>query len=235
MQLGRPLFPKSKSVTLSSRRITSVGAVAAASATLTLHVSPNPAPTGVLVTFTGHCADSGGTAISGAVVTLQRFNNGTCSGPVVGSAAPVTNGAGNYTFSAINGLPNGLYSFKATAATATSPCVAWTVGPAVAAANPFAHSSSVYLCYSKYEQDGGMVVDANAASDALKSGMWAPSAVKGNLPDGPGVENVGAYHLSCNPDPSLKPTGNYVDNNGQVLDTAYAAIAGYVGVYPVVA
>jgi hypothetical protein len=208
-----------------------VGASVAASATLTFHVSPNPAQTGSVVTITGHYADSGGNPISGATVTLDRYDTANCSGPVGGSTVEVTNGSGDYSFSGLNGLPNGHYSFKATAATATSPCVAWTVGPVAAAAAPV-HTSAMYLCYSKFEHDGGMVVDANAAADALKAGMWAPSAVKGNLPDGPGVENMGAYHLACNPDPSLKPTGNYVDNNGQVWDATYATSVGYVGVYP---
>jgi hypothetical protein len=92
----------------------------------------------------------------------------------------------------------------------------------------------MYLCYSKWEQDGGMVVDAKDAAADLQAGMWAPSAIKGNLPDGTNVENVGGYHLSCNPDPSLKPTGGYVDNNGELYDAGYAANNGYVGVYPVV-
>jgi len=80
-----------------------------------------------------------------------------------------------------------------------------------------------------------MVVDAKDAAADMKAGMWEPSAIKGNLPDGPGVENMGGYHLSCNPDPSLKPTGGYIDNIGEQWDAGYAADAAFVGVYPVVA
>jgi hypothetical protein len=92
-----------------------------------------------------------------------------------------------------------------------------------------------YLCYSKFEQDGGMVATADQAPALIALGMWQPSAIKGNLPDGPNVENVGGYHLSCNPPATMLPTGFYADNNGVLYDASYATTEAKIGVYPVVA
>ena len=213
--------------------VVAASASSAVAPTLTLGIAPNHVLIGQTVTLSGKYA-AGGAGIPAAAVTISRYDNASCSGGPSASQGFVTNGSGDYSFSGAVGLPNGVYSFRSVAGVTSSPCVLLTVG-VVAAVDPVPQTDHMYLCYSKWEQDGGMVVDAKDAAADMKSGLWAPSAIKGNLPDGPGVENMGAYHLSCNPDPSLKPTGGYIDNIGEQFDAAYAASTGFVGVYPVVA
>ena len=217
---------------------TSLASAAVNPYTMSLSVTPNVGPNGISITLSGVYADDGG-GLPGYSVEWIRWSNGSCSGAPDGSGFLTTTGSnGFYSWTGINGLPKGPWSFETVAGSeenATSPCREFISGAAAAAAAPIPQVSHMYLCYSKWEQDGGMVVDAKDAAADMKSGMWAPSAVKGNLPDGPGVENMGAYHLSCNPDPSLKPTGGYIDNIGEQFDAAYAASTGFVGVYPVVA
>lgn len=76
-----------------------------------------------------------------------------------------------------------------------------------------------FVCYSRYEQDGGAVFPASQAESLLAGGQWAPSAVAGNVA---GADNVGAYHLECNPPSSLVPTGSYVGDGGDVVDASLA-------------
>lgn len=70
----------------------------------------------------------------------------------------------------------------------------------------------VFLCYSTFEQDGGAVFEVADAEALLALGYWLPSAVAGNVPGG---DNLGAYHLLCNPPAEMKPTGWYVDDSGE--------------------
>jgi hypothetical protein len=91
--------------------------------------------------------------------------------------------------------------------------------------------SHVFVCYSKYEQDGGAVFEAATAATLTRMGNWAPSAVAGNVQGG---DNLGAYHLECNPPSTLKPTGMYVGGGGDIVSAAQAMNAG-VGYYPIVA
>jgi len=217
---------------------TSLASAAVNPYTMSLTITPNVGPDGTSITISGTYADDG-EGLSGFSVEWFRWSNGTCSGEPDGSGfLTTTDSSGHYSWTGTNGLTKGPWSFETVAGSeenATSPCREFISGAAAAAAAPIPQVSNMYLCYSKWEQDGGMVVDAKDAAADMKSGMWAPSAVKGNLPDGPGLENVGAYHLSCNPDPALKATGGYVDNNGAAWDGGYAASTGFVGVYPVVA
>lgn len=83
-----------------------------------------------------------------------------------------------------------------------------------------------FVCYSRYEQDGGAVVPASQAESLLAAGEWAPSAIAGNVT---GADNVGAYHLECNPPASLAPTGAYVGDGGDVVDASLAG-PGYYAV-----
>jgi hypothetical protein len=77
----------------------------------------------------------------------------------------------------------------------------------------------VYVCYSKFEQDAGEVEDAATAAALVAAGRWYPTALAGNVDDG---ENVGAYHLSCNPPATVTPTGQFVGIGGAVTDYATA-------------
>lgn len=74
-----------------------------------------------------------------------------------------------------------------------------------------------FVCYSRFEQDGGEVLDAATADAFVAAGRWFPYALPGNVPGG---ENVGAYHLSCNPPAGYEPTGQSVGDGGDVFDGA---------------
>lgn len=89
---------------------------------------------------------------------------------------------------------------------------------------------SMFLCYSKFEQDGGAVFEAGQAQELLAGGYWLPSAVAGVVPGG---TNLGAYHLDCNPPATLKPTAAYVGDGGDVVsEPGTAQPPGY---YPILA
>ncbi|HLI56485.1 MAG TPA: hypothetical protein VKY26_05555, partial [Actinomycetota bacterium] len=74
---------------------------------------------------------------------------------------------------------------------------------------------SMFLCYSKWEQDGGAVFTVDQAEQLLASGWWLPTAVAGNIAGG---DNLGGYHLVCNPPTGLTATGQYVDDGGNILE-----------------
>jgi hypothetical protein len=73
----------------------------------------------------------------------------------------------------------------------------------------------VFVCYSKWEHDGGEVVDADTAQLLLELGRWLPMALQGSVPGG---DNIGDYHLACNPPAEAQPTNFYVGDGGDVLD-----------------
>jgi hypothetical protein len=81
----------------------------------------------------------------------------------------------------------------------------------------------VYTCYSKFEQDGGEVDDPATAAMLVAAGRWYPTAIPGNIDGG---ENVGAYHLACNPPAIVQETGQYIGLGGaitgQPAEGAYA-------------
>src|SRR5205823_2664136 len=93
--------------------------------------------------------------------------------------------------------------------------------------DPPAAPASSYVCYSTWEQDGGMVAPVSAIPGLLAGGGWQPYAVAGTAPDGP---NLGtAYHLVCNLAAGLKPTGLLVDLNG--YDGYFPTLLGMVGLF----
>lgn len=75
----------------------------------------------------------------------------------------------------------------------------------------------VFLCYSKFEQDGGAVFEVGESAALLAAGYWLPSAVPGKVVGG---DNIGDYHLECNPAAEFKPLGTYLDDGGDVLSDA---------------
>ena len=78
---------------------------------------------------------------------------------------------------------------------------------------PTRELDSTYLCYSKFEQDSGMVVPVNLVGQFLAGGYWKPFAIKGTAPSRV-YTTAGAYYLACNPPASMKPTGFGVDLSG---------------------
>lgn len=82
----------------------------------------------------------------------------------------------------------------------------------------------MFLCYSKWEQDGGAVMPTDEAEQFLASGWWLPTAVPGNVAGG---DNLGDYHLECNPPDGFTSTGQWVDGGGGVLGTDPAGIGWY--------
>jgi len=96
-----------------------------------------------------------------------------------------------------------------------------TLSPAV---SPTETPDSMFLCYSKWEEDGGAVFQTDQAEQLLVSGWWLPTAVPGDVDGG---DNLGAYHLECNPPDGLTATGTYVDDGGNVLDPNAAGFGSY--------
>jgi len=91
--------------------------------------------------------------------------------------------------------------------------------------------NNVFLCYSKFEQDGGAVFNVNEEDVLLKSGaFWTPDAVAGNVTGG---DNIGAYHLACNPPSSLTSTGQLLDDGGNVIPASAMGIDSTDGLYPI--
>jgi hypothetical protein len=74
-----------------------------------------------------------------------------------------------------------------------------------------------FVCYSQFEQDGGEVFDPATADALVAAGRWFPYALPGNVP---GAENVGDYHLVCNPPAGYTATGQSVGDGGDVFDGA---------------
>ncbi len=95
-----------------------------------------------------------------------------------------------------------------------------TLTPAGADRKP----DSMFVCYSKWEQDGGAVFPTDRAEQLLASGWWLPTAVPGTVAGG---DNLRGYHLECNPPNSWKATGQWVDGGGGVLDRNPAGIGWY--------
>lgn len=79
-----------------------------------------------------------------------------------------------------------------------------------------AQVTSMFVCYSKWEQDGGAVFPTSEAEALLTAGWWLPTAIPGNVPGG---DNLGTYHLECNP-PAGVATGQSVDGGGGVVEGA---------------
>jgi hypothetical protein len=99
------------------------------------------------------------------------------------------------------------------AADKTVLSVTMTLTPLVAgAAQKVNHA---FLCYSKWEEDGGQVIEADMAQALLDLGRWLPVALPGTIPGG---DNIGGYHLACNPPPGAQPTGFYLGGGGDTLD-----------------
>jgi hypothetical protein len=84
--------------------------------------------------------------------------------------------------------------------------------PVVAAARGSDH---VFLCYSKFEHDGGEVVSVDQAPLLIAAGRWLPSAIAGVVAGG---ENHGAYHLDCNPPSTMSATGEWLGDGGDVVE-----------------
>jgi hypothetical protein len=103
-----------------------------------------------------------------------------------------------------------------------------TLSPVVSAV--VRQPDSAFLCYSKYERDGGAVFEAGQAAELSAGGYWAPSAVAGVVQGG---TNLGTYHLECNPPATLKATAAYIGGGGDVVTDPWAAHT--LGYYPVVA
>jgi len=126
-----------------------------------------------------------------------------------GCCAPAS--VGN-SLGSIGTVPNALLDLSA------------TLAPGPGAVVPQVNAE--FVCYSKFEQDGGAVMPEVEAASLLADGEWSPSAVAGNVAGG---DNLGAYHLECNPPVSLAPTGKYVGDGGDVVSVdrpGYYAVVG---------
>ncbi|MGH2934042.1 MAG: hypothetical protein ACRDL2_05935 [Gaiellaceae bacterium] len=87
----------------------------------------------------------------------------------------------------------------------------------------------VFLCYSKFEQDGGASFDVDQQDALLKTGYWTPDAVAGNVT---GADNIGAYHLMCNPPSGVAQTSQLLDGGGNVIPASVVGSA-TDGYYPI--
>jgi hypothetical protein len=70
--------------------------------------------------------------------------------------------------------------------------------------------------------------EANEQAELIMQGYWLPSAVTDNVAGG---DNIGAYHLVCNPPTGLAATSLSLDDGGDVVPDAVAADG--TGYYPI--
>jgi hypothetical protein len=205
----------------------SIASAASNAAPLTLSIQPGAVAANAPITFSGQYGDG----VEGMSVFWTRWPNGTCSGsPDAAGFLTTTGGGGSYSLTDDDGLPVGVWSYRTSIGEdIQSSCATVTAGIAVAQPTAVPQVDHTFLCYSKWENDGGEVVLTDDAPGLIALGMWVPYAEAGNVPGG---DNIGSYHLVCNPDPSLNPTGSYVDNNGAALDPG-SAHASKPGNYPV--
>lgn len=185
--------------------------------TVSVSSSANPSQLGYLVTFMAEVSGSspigavtfkdGGTTIAGCGAVALSSAKAACT------TSSLT--AGSHSITA-------LYSGDSRNAASVSGVLLQVVATQI---------DSMFLCYSKFEQDGGAVFEAQQAATLLAAGYWLPSALAGYMDGG---DNLGAYHLQCNPAAELTPTGQWLDGGGYVIDATVAKHAG-TGVYPIVA
>jgi len=90
--------------------------------------------------------------------------------------------------------------------------------------------NNVFLCYSRFEQDGGAVFNVNQEDALVKAGYWVPDAVAGNVVGG---DNIGAYHLVCNPPSGLSQTNQFLDDGGNVIAASLLGADSTDGLYPI--
>lgn len=93
-------------------------------------------------------------------------------------------------------------------------------------AAPIPQVNHLFLCYSKFQTDPG-VWDSDTAALLLIQGYWIPYGLAGNVD---GATNVGDYHLVCNLTGTQTPSGTFVDDEGTVWSSDYAAMP---GLYPI--
>jgi hypothetical protein len=73
--------------------------------------------------------------------------------------------------------------------------------------------NNTFLCYSRFEQDSGIVVNVHLVAQFLAGGYWKPFAIRGKAPSTQ-YTMAGDYFLACNPPASMKQTGFGVDLSG---------------------
>jgi hypothetical protein len=105
---------------------------------------------------------------------------------------------------------------------------------ALTASTAVAHDSGSYLCYSKFQVDPGfwpaddeMPRVNDSATDVMAAGYWSPYA-ETSIPT---ETKIGSYYLLCNLPSTMKPTGDFVLQDGGLLvhptDTWMATHPGY--------
>lgn len=96
---------------------------------------------------------------------------------------------------------------------------------------------NMFLCYSKFQTDSGLVVPIKTAIKLLAAGgYWLPNAVSGNAV---GFANIGGYHLVCNAPGTLTgfDLGNDQKGGVDIVTDAQALLATLAGspeYYPIV-
>jgi hypothetical protein len=102
--------------------------------------------------------------------------------------------------------------YYGTTSTATTTIVTTTT---VAAPTPVAppQENNTFLCYSKLEQDSGLVVNVKLVDQFRAGGYWLPYAVEGKAPSD-AYTTAGGFYLVCNPPSTLKLTFFGVDLDG---------------------
>jgi hypothetical protein len=199
-------------------------------AAVTIGASPNPVLNGQKTTISG-TVTLGGVPQPSTAVTVSLYSDASCTALMIGVPL-TTDGSGNYTeFTSAFGTPPFTIYFQASSLGALSTCLAVTwVATLPGAASPA--QDNTFLCYSKFEQDSGMVVPTDLVGQFLQGGFWKPFAIKGTAPSD-AYTTAGAYYLACNPPASLKPTGFGVDLGG--LDVYDMSVYGNAAtVFPIV-
>jgi hypothetical protein len=180
---------------------------------VTIVGTPNPVVTFGLSTFSGNVSE-GGFPVPTAPVLMSFFDtDSTCSTIPVSTFFDITDTSGNYSIGPlVADVPPGVYYFRSTSLGGFSVCYAEVVVGAAAPVPP-PQENFTFLCYSKFEQDSGMVVNVRLVQQFLAGGYYMPSAVNGTAPSN-AYTTAGAYYLVCNPPASMKATGFGVDLSG---------------------
>jgi hypothetical protein len=204
------------------------GTAAAATRTITLTAAPNPVVTGGAVTFSGTVADDG-VGAADVAVTATQYDDVACTIPTAGGSFDfgTTDANGDYSHVLIASVPPGHYFFQASVSGAVSPCFdASVIGKP---ATP-AQATNVFLCYSKFQGDPS-VWPMPTATKLMGEGYWQPYAVAGHAAGGTNVGTTAhPYHLVCNLSGSQATTGQYVDNDGELIPSVFAGVPGIYAV-----
>lgn len=146
-------------------------------------------------------------------VTVRDYD-GNCNDRLVSTRTITADGRFTLTYQA---LTVGRHAVQAEGDDGSrSFCMIVDVYPTPGGATADSHdgTQSVFACYSRF---GVETLPAVVARDRLDDGWWSPVALLGDVAGG---DNLGGFHLVCNPSPIRHATGRGVDGSGDTYTAA---------------